>query len=91
MKCNFDELMVGWLRMYSIQGFLTWQSKLLMKYKHLSQAERYQIYALMKAGHDQTQIAKLLYRHKSTISRELNRNTGYRGIILRFCKVVLTP
>jgi IS30 family transposase len=27
-----------------------------MKYKHLSQAERYQIYALMKAGHDQTQI-----------------------------------
>ena len=50
-----------------------------MKYKHLSQAERYQIYALMKAGHDQTQIAKLLDRHKSTISRELIRNTGYRG------------
>ena len=65
--------------MYSIQGFLTWQSKLLMKYKHLSQAERYQIYALMKAGHDQTQIAKLLDRHKSTISRELIRNTGSRG------------
>jgi len=64
--------------MYSIQGFLTWQSKLLMKYKHLSQAERYQIYALMKAGHDQTQIAKLLDRHKSTISRELIRNTGSR-------------
>jgi IS30 family transposase len=66
--------------MYSIQGFLTWQSKLLMKYKHLSQAERYQIYALMKAGHDQTQIAKLLDRHKSTISRELIRNTGSRAI-----------
>jgi IS30 family transposase len=65
--------------MYSIQGFLTWQSKLLMKYKHLSQAERYQIYALMKAGHDQTQIAKLLDRHKSTISREVIRNTGSRG------------
>jgi len=71
--------MVGWLRIYSILGFLTWQSKLLMKYKHLSQAERYQIYALMKAGHDQTQIAKLLDRHKSTISRELIRNTGSRG------------
>jgi IS30 family transposase len=28
----------------------------------------------MKAGHDQTQIAKLLDRHKSTISRELSRN-----------------
>ena len=71
--------MVGWLRMFSIQGFLTWQSKLLMNYKHLSQAERYQIHALMKAGHDQSQIAKLLDRHKSTISRELSRNTGSRG------------
>ena len=65
--------------MFSIQGFLTWQSKLLMTYKHLSQAERYQIHALMKAGHDQSEIAKLLDRHKSTISRELSRNTGSRG------------
>jgi len=65
--------------MFSIQGFLTWQSKLPMTYKHLSQAERYQIHALMKAGHDQSQIAKLLDRHKSTISRELSRNTGSRG------------
>ena len=71
--------MVGWLRMFSIQSFLTWQSKLLMTYKHLSQAERYQIHALMKAGHDQSQIANLLDRHKSTISRELSRNTGSRG------------
>ena len=65
--------------MFSIQGFLTWQSKLPMTYKHLSQAERYQIHALMKAGHDQSPIAKLLDRHKSTISRELSRNTGSRG------------
>ena len=50
-----------------------------MTYKHLSQAERYQIHALMKAGHDQTQIAKLLDRHKSTISRELSRNCGLKG------------
>jgi len=50
-----------------------------MTYKNLSQAERYQIHALMKAGHDQSQIAKLLDRHKSTISRELSRNTGSRG------------
>ena len=71
--------MVRWLRMFSIQGFLTWQSKLLMTYKHLSQAERYQIHALMKAEHDQSQIAKLLDRHKSTISRELSRNSGSRG------------
>jgi IS30 family transposase len=65
--------------MFSIQSFLTWQSKLPMTYKHLNQAERYQIHALMKAGHDQSQIAKLLDRHKSTISRELSRNTGSRG------------
>ena len=65
--------------MFSIQSFLTWQSKLLMTYKHLSQAERYQIHALMEAGHDQSQIAKVLDRNKSTISRELSRNTGYRG------------
>ena len=65
--------------MFSIQGFLTCQSKLPMNYKHLSQVERYQIYALMKAGHDQTQIAKLLDRHKSTISRELFRNRGLKG------------
>ena len=71
--------MVGWLRMFSIQGFLTCQSKLLVIYKHLSQAERYQIHALMKAGHDQSQIAKVLDRNKSTISRELSRNTGSRG------------
>jgi len=58
---------------------LTWQSKLLMTYKHLSQAERYQIHALMKAGHNQSQIAKVLDRSKSTISRELSRNTGSRG------------
>jgi len=52
---------------------------LLMTYKHLSQAERYQIYALMKAGHDQSQIAKLLDRHNSTISRKLSRNIGSSG------------
>jgi IS30 family transposase len=65
--------------MFSIQSILTWQSKLLMTYKHLSQAERYQIYPLMKAGHDPSQIAKLLNGHKNTINRELRRNSGYRG------------
>ena len=50
-----------------------------MTYKHLSQIERYQIHSLMKAGHNITQIADLLSRSKSTISRELRRNTGSRG------------
>jgi IS30 family transposase len=33
----------------------------------------------MKAGHDQTQIAELLDRHESTISRELSRKCGLKG------------
>ncbi len=65
--------------MFSIQGFLNWQSKLLIYYTQLSQAERYQIHALMKVAYDQLQIDKMLDRHKSTISRELSRNTSSRG------------
>lgn len=33
----------------------------------------------MKAGHNQTEIAQILERHKSTISREVRRNRGLRG------------
>jgi len=50
-----------------------------MTYTHLTQTERYQIYALMKAGHTQSEIASILERSKSTISRELSRNCGQRG------------
>ena len=50
-----------------------------MNYKHLSQIERYQIHSLMDAQHNITQIAQLLGRDKSTISRELRRNAGCRG------------
>lgn len=48
-------------------------------YTQLTQEERYQIQALMKAGHNQTKIASVLGRDKSTISRELKRNRGQRG------------
>ncbi len=51
-----------------------------MSYTQLTQAERYQIYALLKAGHSQAEIAMILNRHKSTISREICRNTGRRGV-----------
>ena len=50
-----------------------------MKYNHLSQNERYQIFSLMKAGLNCTQIANNLGRSKSTISREIRRNKGGRG------------
>ena len=48
-------------------------------YTQLAREQRYQIYALKKAGHSQTCIAALLEVHKSTISRELRRNSGQRG------------
>jgi IS30 family transposase len=47
-----------------------------MNYKHLSHHERYQIYALLRAGQTQTKIASILGRHKSTVSRELKHGTG---------------
>ena len=50
-----------------------------MNYTQLTREQRYQIYALMKAGHNQTRIAILVGCHKSTISRELRRNRGQKG------------
>ena len=44
----------------------------------LTQEERYQIEALLKVGHPQSEIATVLKRHKSTISREFRRNRGLR-------------
>jgi transposase, IS30 family len=48
-------------------------------YQQLTSEQRYQISALKRIGHRQTEIAKELEVHKSTISRELSRNTGERG------------
>ena len=50
-----------------------------MRYQQLTHEERYQISVLLKAGLNQTEIAMILKRHKSTISREIARNTGLRG------------
>lgn len=50
-----------------------------MSYNQLTESERYQIYALMKAGHTQKVIAEVLGRSASTICRELTRNRGLRG------------
>ncbi len=48
-------------------------------YKHLSREERYQIHSLLKANQTISEIARLLGRHRSTISRELSRGRGQRG------------
>jgi IS30 family transposase len=50
-----------------------------MRYTQLAQEQRYQIYALLKIGHNQTEISEVIGSHKSTISRELRRNCGLRG------------
>jgi len=50
-----------------------------MRYTHLTQDERYQIHILKRAGKNQSEIAGLMKRDKSTISRELKRNSGERG------------
>ena len=50
-----------------------------MIYTQLTREQRYQIYVLMKAGLCQTEIAKVIGVHKSTISRERRRNRGLRG------------
>ena len=48
-------------------------------YTHLTQEERYQIYAYKKAGFPNVLIAQELDRDVSTIKRELSRNEGLRG------------
>ena len=50
-----------------------------MNYTQLTREQRYQIYVLKKAGHNQTYIAVMVGCHKSTISRELQRNCGEKG------------
>ena len=50
-----------------------------MPYHHLSQSERYQIYALKQVGLNLTEIAKTLSRSVATISREITRGSGARG------------
>lgn len=49
------------------------------KYNQLSLEQRYKIEALVKAGKTQTEIAAILGVNKSTVSRELKRNTPQTG------------
>lgn len=48
----------------------------MRKYKQLTHKERYQIYALIKEGLNYTQIANNIGVNKSTISREIQRNSN---------------
>jgi transposase, IS30 family len=48
-------------------------------YRHLTYDKRCQIYALLKSGCAKTEIAQLIGVHRSTITKELKRNTGRKG------------
>lgn len=47
----------------------------MKKYKQITQEQRYEISGYLKVGFNKSQIAKLLGFHKSTINRELIRNS----------------
>lgn len=51
----------------------------MSKYNQITEEERYHIHAHKAAGNTVIEIAELLGRHKSSIHRELDRNTGNRG------------
>lgn len=50
-----------------------------MNYKHLTFEQRVEIRAYLKLGLARYQIAQQLGVHKSTVSRELRRNSGLKG------------
>jgi hypothetical protein len=60
--------------------FSTIKSKeALISYTQLTQEQRYQMYACLKARWSQLESAAEIGVHPSTISRQLSRNRGGRG------------
>jgi len=55
------------------------ESKLSKSYKHVSQFERDRIQSLLDQDVHEAEIARILNRNKSTISREIKRNQRKRG------------
>lgn len=49
------------------------------KYTHISKEQRYQISVLLKVGHKVSFISEQLNIHRSTVYREINRNSRPRG------------
>src|SRR6266568_1443832 len=48
-------------------------------YKHLTQADRDRIQALLDQDVDEAEIGRIIGRHKSTVGREISRNKRKRG------------
>ena len=51
----------------------------MKSYTHLTEHERYHINMMNKQNYTLTEIARTMDRNKSTISREIKRNTGGKG------------
>ena len=51
----------------------------MKQYTQLSQEERYEIYAAMTSKSSITTLSRELGRSRSTLYREIKRNTGERG------------
>ncbi|MDR2815174.1 MAG: helix-turn-helix domain-containing protein [Proteiniphilum sp.] len=54
--------------------------------KHLTREQRYEIEILLRIGKSQKEIAELLGKDKSVISRELKRNSHKRGYSARMAQ-----
>ena len=48
-------------------------------YTRLTEEERYQIYEGLTEKRSHREIASLINRHHSAVSKEIKRNTGFRG------------
>ena len=59
----------------------------MRNYKQLSQAQRYQIAILNKAGKNQKETAQLLCVSGSTVCRELKRNRGKKGYFAKQAQI----
>jgi IS30 family transposase len=48
--------------------------------RHITQEQRYTIFVLLEKGKTQTEIAEIIGKHKSSISREITRNADQRNL-----------
>lgn len=51
----------------------------MMSYSHIKPDERVELAVLLRAGHKQSEIAQILGKHPSSISREIKRNSTNEG------------
>lgn len=58
-----------------------------MTYNQLTEPERYMISMLRRSGHDVSQIAQVLGRHRSSIYRELKRNSVQIGQCITYSPI----